>query len=139
GRRIPVRTALDARIRRHTRRLRRGDRPATGIEAARPIDLYEGLAGEKLPRPAIQNIEEAVAIAPEHQLARAAVPIRVGQDRYLHRVIVVGVVRRELEVPLHLARVSVQREYGIRVEIVAEALNGVKIRAGIAGTPVGQI
>ena len=79
-----VRSALDAWISRHTRWLRRGDRPAVGIQTACPIDLYEWLASQKLPRPAIQNIEEAIAIAPKHQLARAAVPIRIGQDRNLH-------------------------------------------------------
>src|SRR6202035_1706254 len=68
GWRVPVRSALDAGIRRHTRRLRCGDWPAIGIEAARPIDLHEWLAVQKLARTTIQNIKEAIAIAPEHQL-----------------------------------------------------------------------
>ena len=61
--------------------------------ASRPLAQFtftKGAAGEKLSRGPVQNVKEAIAIAPKHQLARASVPIHIGENRNLHRVIIIG-------------------------------------------------
>src|SRR5439155_26477043 len=50
------------------------------------------------------------------------------------------VVRRELVVPLQLARIGVERDNGVRVEIVAGIPRAaIPPRVGIAGSPEGQV
>ena len=55
---------------------------------------------------AIEHVEEAVAVGLHEQLARLTLPVRIDQRRRLLRVVVPDIVRRELEVPLQLARSS---------------------------------
>ena len=110
--------------------------------ASRPLAQFtftNGLPCEKFPGGAIQHVEKSVAIAPQHQLARRALPIRVDQHGDLHRVVVVRIVRRELEMPFELAGIGIERDHGIGIEIVAGALRGIPVGAGIAGAPVDQV
>src|SRR5712671_3644445 len=66
GRRIPVRPALVPRPGRLPRRLRRLIRPPALVEAIHPVHFHEGLADEKLPRLALEHVEVAVAVCPDH-------------------------------------------------------------------------
>ena len=49
------------------------------------------------------------------------------------------VVRRELEVPAHLARVPVEREHRVGVQVVAQPHLAAVVGAGVAGAPVDQV
>src|SRR5687767_10042801 len=48
------------------------------------------------------------------------------------------VMRRELEVPLLLARLRIEREHRVRVQVVALALVAVVVGTRIAGRPIQQ-
>src|SRR5690348_5740945 len=48
-------------------------------------------------------------------------------------------MRRELEIPLELPRVAIQRDQRIGVEIVTGACVTVPIRAGVAGAPEDRV
>src|SRR5262245_51135544 len=58
----------------------------------------------------VEDIMEAVAAGDDHQFARTPVNRRIEQDRNLRGVPVMRVVRSELEIPLQLSAVHVQRE-----------------------------
>src|ERR1700737_3198599 len=75
GRRIPICSALNARKCRLARRLRCEEWPPVGVEAACPIHLNEWVTREKFACTAVQDIEESIAVSPQHQFSRAAVPI----------------------------------------------------------------
>ena len=118
---------------------RQQNRPAVLSDPARPGQLLdEGFGQQELARQPVEDIEEAVAIAVEQELARPAAKLDVDEHRRLGRVPVVQVVRRELEMPLQFARVRVEREDGIRVQVVALPLVAVVVGTGIASRPVQQ-
>jgi len=48
-------------------------------------------------------------------------------------------MRRELEIPLQLARVDIKREQAIRVEVVAGSHIPIPVLAWIACTPVDEV
>ena len=87
----------------------------------------------------VHAVEEPVPVGPVHQLSRLALPPRVDEHGDLYGVVVVRVVGSELEVPLQLPRIHVERHDAVREEVVAPPLSGVVIRAGIAGPPVGEV
>ena len=57
----------------------------------------------------------------------------------LRRVPVELVVRRELIVPLQLARIGIERDHRAAVQVVARPSGAVPVRSGIAGAPVGEV
>ena len=124
---------------RHAGRLRRLDRPAAFVESARPVHLHERRARQEPAGRAIEHVEEAVAIGPQHHLRRRAAPVHVDEHRHLHRVVVVAVVGRELVVPLQLAGVGVERDDRVGIEVVAGPLIGIPVGPRIADAPVGQV
>ena len=75
------------------------DGPPGVVDACRPGLVDERLAQQELPVRPVEHVEEAVAVALHEQLARPAPELFVDQQQRLLRVPVVGVVRRELEVP----------------------------------------
>ena len=105
-RRIPVRAALHAREDEGAFRARVGsgdsNRMALRIETFRPRLLGKSFAAQELARFAIEDIEETVAVGPIHELAGAATPLGVNEDRDLDSVPVMNVMRRKLKVPLYL-------------------------------------
>ena len=113
--------------------------PSGLVETARPVHLHERCARKELSRDAIEDIEVAVPVRPQHQFGRLAVPVHIDQHGNLNRVVVVGVVRGELEVPLQLAGVRVESNDRIRVEIVARTLVGIPVRSRVPHAPVHQI
>ena len=80
-----------------------------------------GVAAQELAGLAIEHVEEAVAVGLQHQLARLASDIRgpsaPGSSWRPSPTVVGG----ELEMPLHLAGVGIERDSGIGVEVVALA------------------
>ena len=66
-------------------------------------------------------------------------PHVVHEQHRLHGVPVVRVVRRELVVPLQLARLRAQRDDARCVEVVTEALFAREVRTRIADRPVDEI
>ena len=121
------------------RGLRRFNGSPAVVQAISPIDSHERATREKPACRAIEDVVEPVAIGPEHHLELGVVPFDIGQDRDLHRVVVVRVIRGELEMPPQLARVGIQRDHRARVEIVTRALCPVEIRTRIADAPVRQV
>ena len=69
-----------------------------------------GLPEQELAGRAIEHVHQAVAIRPQHHLARLPAERDVGEHRHLRRVVVELVVRRELVMPLQLARIGVERD-----------------------------
>src|SRR5262245_9285670 len=101
--RVPVCAALNARECRQAWGLWRQDRSPFCIESARPVHLHEKMAGKELTRHTIENIEESVAIGPQHHLAWSTIPIHIDQHGDLNRIVVVKIVESELKKPLELS------------------------------------
>ena len=101
--------------------------------------LGVGCAKQELAGLSVQHVEEGVAVRKEHQLPLFAVERCVGQNRNLGRVPVVDVVRCELEVPLHLPGVGVERHHRVGVEVVAHAHGAVVVGSWVSSAPVDQI
>src|SRR5690606_22168588 len=103
---VPVGGALDAGPGADAAAARLGafvaERAALVVEAGRPGDGGERLSQQELAVRSVEHVEEAVAVAPQHELARASVPVAVGEHGDLHGVVVPDVVGRELEVPTEL-------------------------------------
>ena len=87
----------------------------------------------------VEHVEEAVPVGPKHDLAWAALPLHVDQDRNLRRVVVKFIVRRKLIKPFQLACICIERDHGAAIEIVAAAVVAVPVRTGISDAPIGQV
>jgi hypothetical protein len=87
-----------------------------------------------LPIRAIEHVKETIPIRPHHQLARCAVPLRIDKDGNLNGVVIVGIVRGELKMPLELPGIRIERYDRIRIQVVARALCGIPIGTGISST-----
>ena len=122
---VPVGRTLVAGIDQRARRSRllsgHAIRTALLVEALGPGHADERLARQELPGRAIEHVEEAVAVRPQHRFARPALPPDIGQDGNLRGVLIELVVRRELVMPLQLAGVRVERDHRGGVEVVARA------------------
>jgi hypothetical protein len=71
----------------------------------------------------------------QQQFSRTAAELRVHQDQRLIGIPIVQIMRRELEMPFLLACLRIERENGIRVEVVAFTFVSVVVGAGL---PVAQ-
>src|SRR5579871_438114 len=143
GWRIPVGAAQAVRLDQHRRRavLLPGNahRPALLVKAGEPVRLDERLAHEELTAGPIQNVEQAIAIGPHHHLARLALILDISQNRNLRRVIIHGVVRRELVIPLQLPRIRIESHHRIAIQVVAQPNFAIGVRRGISRAPEGQV
>ena len=126
-------------IGRHAVGLRCLDRPAALVQPARPVHLDERLAEQEPAGRALEHVEVAVAVGPQHGLHVGAVPVQIGEHRHLHRIVVVGVVRRELEMPSEPAGVGVERDDRVGVEVVARPLRRIPVGTGVAHAPIREI
>ncbi|KTT77390.1 hypothetical protein SA6_12180, partial [Staphylococcus epidermidis] len=98
--------------------------------------LDEGQTPDELAAVAIDRIGKAVAVGLERELQRRVVRTGdVDQHVFRHAVIVVGIVRRVLVVPLDLAGVGVEAERGVGVGVVTGPVFIVPVRSGIADAP----
>ena len=85
--------------------------PPLGVDSRGPGDPRHRVGVEELSGLPVQDVVETVAIGLDQQLSGLALHFEVQEHRNLVGVPVVDVVRRELEVPLHLAGVGVQRHH----------------------------
>ena len=143
-RRHPVRGAAYRRARRHAVLVGRvaGHQLRTSVraDAARPRELlHEGPAEQHFSIRAIEHVEEAVAIRLQQQLARLPLEHRIDEHRWLLRVPIPQIVRRELIVPAQLSGLRVEREDGIRVQVVALPLAAVGVRIRISRRPEQRV
>src|SRR6185437_10577303 len=113
--------------------------PTRGGDGLGPGYVAEGLSTEKFAVAAVQHIQKAIAIGLYQQLARLALPGRIDQNRNLRGIVVVQIMRGELEVPHQLAVVWIERQHGVAVEVVTIAFTAVTARSGISGGPVQQV
>src|SRR6187455_3331471 len=80
------------------------------VKTGGPRHLRERLTGEELPVRAIQDVPESVAVRPQDNLTHPPLILDVREYGHLRRVVVEDIVRRELEVPLHHARIGIERD-----------------------------
>ena len=99
----------------------------------------KGSPSKNCPFVRIQDVEESIAIALHQQFSGPAPEHFVDQQQRLLRVPVVGVVRRELEVPLEHSRLRCQRHHRVRVEVVSSPPLAIQVGTGVARRPVEQI
>ncbi len=88
---------------------------------------------------AVEQVEERVSIGERQDLALAVIEFCVQQDRDLVRVPVMGIVRRELEVPLQGAGFGVERDHGAGIQVVAGPDVAVPVGRRIADRPVEEV
>ncbi len=113
-------------------------RPLASKPSSQLVFTY-GLPLRNSPVVAIEHVHHAVAVGPQHDLARLALPLDVGEHRHLRRVVVQLVVRRELVVPLQLAGVGVERDDAVAVEVVAKPRRAVPVRRRVAGAEEHEV
>src|SRR5205809_7713239 len=80
-----------------------------------------------------------MAVWPQHDFARTALPLHSRNHGNLGGVVVELVVRRELVVPLQFAGIGVESDHGAAVEIVAIAFVAVPVWSRISNTPIDEI
>ena len=116
------------------------NRAAIGANSTRPRQPpHEFLREQQLAVGAIEDVEEAVPVRMQKELARLPAIGRVDEDIRLLRIPIANIVRRELVVPLEFSRGGIQREDTVGEQIVAAALAIIGIRPRIAGSPVEGI
>ena len=140
GRGHPVGGPTNGRTRRHAFFVRSVPgqklRAAVGIDTARPRQLlHERTAQEHLSVRAIEHVEEAVAVGLQQQFARRALERRVYQQQRLLRIPVPQIMRRELKVPAKLARLRVERDNRVRIQIVSLTSAAIGVGIRISGRP----
>ena len=78
-------------------------------------------------------------IRPEHRLDGRPIDVQINQDRNLHGVVVVSVARRELEIPVELTRVGVERDDRAGIQVVTRPLIVRVVGPRVANPPERQI
>ena len=94
---------------------------------------------QKLAGVAVEHVEECVAIGVQHQCRILPWNLASDQHRRFGGVPIVRVVRRELEIPLQLSRLRIERQDAARVKIVARAHGTVVVGRRIAGGPEQRV
>src|SRR5262245_4221546 len=102
-------------------RVRSGNlnRTAVGVEASVPVLVNEGSRGKKFSVGTIEHIKDAVAVGMEQKFAIFSAPHSIDEDHILRRIPVVTIVRRELEMPLPLPRIGIERDDRVCEKVVA--------------------
>ena len=139
-RRHPVGRSANGRTCRHTFFIRRVPgqklRAAVGTDTTRPRQLlHERTAQEHLPVRAIEHVEEAVAIGLQQQFARRSLERGINQQQRLLRIPVPQIVRRELKVPAKLARLRVERDNRVRIQVVSLTAAAIGVRVRVSSRP----
>src|SRR5439155_18626296 len=88
---------------------------------------------------AVEYVEHATAVRPQHHFAGAAVEFDVGENGNLGRIPIEFVVRRELVMPFELSRVGIDGDDGGAVEVVTNAVVAVIVGTGVAGAPHSEV
>src|SRR5207245_10587609 len=114
--------------------------PPFAVNALRPIQFfYEWNRRKKLSVNSIENVNIAISICLDQQVAGYAFVVSVHEDWRLRRVVVEQVVWGELEIPLQLAGIRIQSQHAIRVQVIAGTSPAFEIRSGIARSPEKRI
>src|SRR5947209_18757828 len=93
---------------------------AFGIKTGRPVHhAHELRVQVYFPIRAIKHVEIAITIGMEQKLALLALKLGINEHWRFLGVAIVGIVRRELEVPFERTRGRIQREDAVGKEIVA--------------------
>ena len=94
--------------------------PARCVYARGPVQLLHKRGGvEEFAIGAVENIKKSVAVGLHQQPTGRAVIFDIDKHRRFIGVIVIEVVRRELEVPFQLPGVGIDRQHARGVKIVA--------------------
>ncbi len=116
------------------------NRPAFRRQTFGPVEFIdEWAAVEKLAVRPIEDVVEAVAIRLNEQLSPLSSERRVDEHRNLDCIPVVHIVRRELEIPLQLAGIGIERNHAFGIEVVTFPYFAIEIGRGIADSPVNKI
>ena len=99
----------------------------------------KGLASKNSPVGPIENVEEAVPVGPKHHFPWLALPFDIGQYRHLHGIVVTLVMRHELVIPFQFARVRIQCEHGVGVEIISRTRVAIPAWIRIPGSPKRKV
>src|SRR5579863_236074 len=95
------------------------DGPALGVFGVAPGLLAVRGGGNELSGGAIEQVEKSVAVGLRDEVFAAGLARRVYEDRHLGGIPVVLVVFGELEIPVELAGVGIERKQRVTVEVVA--------------------
>ena len=87
----------------------------------------------------IENIEEAITVRLQQKMADLAVVFKIHEHRRFIRVIVIYVVRGELEMPFYFSGIGVNGENAGGVKVVAGPVVTDKIGCRIARRPIQGI
>ncbi len=110
-----------------------------GIDALGPIDFLGILGGlEECAVAAVEQVFEAVAVGEREDL-RPRRRLAVDDDLRAAGVIIVDVVRRVLEMPLHLAGRGIERDGAVGEQVVTRPVRRIVARRRIAGAPIGDV
>ena len=88
----------------------RPPRPAAVVDTLGPSEFRVRLGGKELSGGSIQHVIERIAIGESQQFARLAANDAIDEHGYIRRVVIMRIVRSELEVPLQLSGVGVQSD-----------------------------
>src|SRR5262245_64092657 len=91
------------------------------VDPTGPIHLAESVGGNELSVGCLEHVKEPAAVCLHDNPGRLASDIQRAEDWCVHAVVVERVIRRHLECPCALARLGLQRDNGVRPEIVALA------------------
>src|SRR5579864_841066 len=142
-RRKPIRSAnnawADVRAffrRDKSRKLRSSGR----VNSCRPGQpLQERSGSKKLTVRSVENIKETVAVGLEKQMTHGSVLFLIHQYRRFVGVVVIQVMRCELEIPLQLPGVGIDRKDACGVEVVARPRASIEIGRSITGGPIHRV
>src|SRR5262249_54107772 len=101
--------------------------------------LHEWSSGKEFSIGSIKNVKKAVAIRFDEKLSWLPPILRIDKNRGLNAVVVVEIVRSELEIPFQFPGVRIDCEHSRSVEIVSGADAAVVVGRSVARAPVDGI
>src|SRR5262249_49281208 len=119
-------------------RVRSDARPPRTVDRARPGGFHERFPKDELARDAIEDVEEPVTVCVQKHFSWLASNREIREDRYVRRIVVPRIVRRELIVPAQSAGISIESHDGRCVEVVAFPIVAVHLWARVAGSPIDR-
>src|SRR5207244_5925223 len=94
---------------------------------------------QKLAIRPVENVKKSVTVCLHQQVTNYAVLFGIQQDRSFSSVIVIHVMRGELEIPFQFTRIGIEGQHASGVEIVAGTRVSDKIRSCITGCPIQSV
>lgn len=107
------------------------------IDSVGPGNFFKkGRRPQELASAPVQNIEKSVAVGLQEQVTCASIFFDVHQHGCLISVVVIDVVRSELEIPFQLPGSGIDGENACRIKIVAGPHGAIEVRGGVTSRPV---